>query len=259
MLRLLLLYARLGFLNEAAYRANFWVQVFESALALATALGAVGLIFAQTETLAGWRPAELVALVGVYFLVLGAIQLVIAPSLSRFMEDVREGTLDFTLVKPEDAQLLVSVSDFRVWKLLDLGLGAVTLGIALWRLSASIGPREALGFAVALVAGGASVYAFWMILATLSFWFLRIENILMIFWSTYTAARWPIGIYPAWLRTTLTVVVPVAIAVTVPAEAVTGRLTGAALLGSVALAAALLVASRAFWKLGLRRYSGASS
>jgi ABC-2 type transport system permease protein len=258
-LRLLLTFARIGALNELAYRANFWFQAFESSVNLAMVLGAVAIVFRQTDSLGGWRADELVALVGVYYLVYGAIHLVVAPSLERFMQDVRQGTLDYTLTKPEDAQLLVSISEFRVWRLVDVALGAGVLAFALVRLSASVGAAQALAFAVALAAGSAIVYAFWIVLATCSFWFIRVENIMMIFWSMYAAGRWPVGIYPPWLRWTLTLLVPVAFAVTVPAEAISGRLEPATLAGAVALAVALLVVSRAFWKHGLRHYSGASA
>ena len=258
-LRLMAVFFRIGAMNEMAYRANFWIQTFESLMGLGTALAVVAVVFNQTDDLGGWQAAELVALVGVYFLVYGAIQLVIAPSLQRFMEDVRQGTLDFTLTKPEDAQLLVSVSEFRIWKLLDVLLGSTVLAIALVQLSANVGVAAAASFGVSLIAGAAIVYSFWLVLATLSFWFIRIENILMIFWSMYTAGRWPVGIYPPWLRWMLTLVVPVAFAVTVPAEAISGRVEPASLVGAVALAVAMLAGSRWFWKRGLVHYSGASA
>ena len=72
--------------------------------------------------------------------------------------------------------------------------------------------------------------------------------------SLYEAGRWPVGIYPPRLRYTLTFLVPVAFATTVPAEALAGRLTGETLLGALALAAALLAASRGFWRVGVRHY-----
>ena len=118
---------------------------------------------------------------------------------------------------------------------------------------------QAAVFGLMVLAGGAIVYSFWLILATLSFWFVRVENILVIFQSVYEAGRWPVSLYPAWLRFGLTFLVPVAFAVTVPAEALTGRLTWQTGLLAVGLAAALLVVSRAFWKVGLRNYSGASA
>ena len=258
-LRIFWVFAKLGFQNEAAYRANFWVQIFESLLNVGSALTAVAIIFARTDTLAGWRAPELVALLGVYFVMYGAIQIVISPSLTKFMEDVRSGSLDFTLVKPADAQLLVSLSEVRVWKLVDLALGLAILANGLTRIAAQVGAWQALGFGVALVAGAITVYSFWMLLATCAFWFVRLENVLMIFWNMYQAGRWPVDVYPRWLRWTLTGLVPVALAVTVPAEALAGRLS----LGNLALACAVAVAlafgSRWFWKFGLRRYSGASA
>ena len=114
-------------------------------------------------------------------------------------------------------------------------------------------------FVLMLVAGGLIIYSFWLILATLSFRFVRVENILVIFQSMYEAGRWPVSLYPGWLRYGLTFIVPVAFATTIPAEALTSRLSWETLLGAVALAAVLLLVSRGFWRLGLRRYSGASA
>jgi ABC-2 type transport system permease protein len=179
--------------------------------------------------------------------------------MQRFMEQVRLGTLDFTLTKPEDSQLLVSIQQVEIWKLTDVALGLLTLVVALSRLGGALGVGGALAFGTALLAGGAIVYSFWLMLATCAFWFVRVENILVIFQSMYQAGRWPIGIYPGWLRLSLTFLVPVAYATTVPAEALAGRLTGTTLLGAIALALVLLAASRLFWRTGLRHYSGASA
>jgi ABC-2 type transport system permease protein len=258
-LRLLWIFFRIGVLGELAYRVNFFVQLFQSFLGLGTALAGLAVIFSHTQDLGGWRPDELVALVGVYFLVGGAINLVIQPSMERLIESVREGTLDFMLTKPEDAQLLVSVQQVEIWKLIDVTLGFGVLVVGLVRLGANVGAGQAIAFAIALLAGGAIVYSFWLILATCSFWFVRVENILVIFQSMYEAGRWPVSIYPQWLRWALTFIVPVAFATTVPAQALTGRLTWQTLLGAVALAVVLLAGSRLFWRVGIRYYSGASA
>lgn len=256
---LVAVFFRIGFMNETAYRANFLVQGFESLITIATALGAVAVVFTQTDSLGGWSIAELVALIGVYFLVLGSINLVVAPSLERFMEDVVTGNLDYTLSKPADAQLLVSISQVRIWKLIDVGFGLVTVVVGIALEASDFGLGAALGFLVAMLAGAAIVYSFWIVLATLAFWFIRVENILQIFWAMYMAGRWPVTLYPSWLRLMLTALVPIAFAVTVPAEALSGRLTGETLAAALAVAGVLAAFSRWFWLRGLRRYSGASA
>ena len=118
---------------------------------------------------------------------------------------------------------------------------------------------EVASFMLTLVAGIGIVYSFWFMLATLSFWLVRVENILVIFQSLYEAGRWPIGIYPRWLRSILTFVVPIAFAITVPAQALIGTLSIETLLGSVILSFLMLVCTRFFWLCGIRNYSGASA
>lgn len=257
--RLLWLFVKLGILGELAYRRNLAVQVVYSAIGLAGSLALLAAVFARTPTLAGWRPPELLALLGGFYLLTGLLGTVIQPSLQLFLEEVRLGTFDFTLTKPVDAQVLVSVKQVEVWRLVDVGVGATLLIAALARLEPGVGPGAAAAFLVALVAGGATVYGVVLILATLAFWLIRVDNVLVVFLTFWEAGRWPVQIYPPWLRGTLTFLVPVAFATTVPAEALAGRLTPTTLGSALALAAALLVASRWLWRRGLRRYSGASA
>lgn len=257
--RLLALYLRISVIGELAYRVNFWVQLVQSLLELATALAGLAVVFSYTTTLGGWTPDEILALVGVYLLVGGMIGVVIQPSLTQFIESVRDGTLDFVLTKPEDSQILASIQRVEIFELIDVALGLGVLVTALVRLGEKVGPAQAVTFAAMLLAGGIIIYSFWWILATLSFWFVRVENILEIFRSMYEAGRWPISLYPGWLRFALTFIVPVAFATTVPAQALTGRLSGETIVAALALALALLVVSRVLWRIGLRQYSGASA
>ena len=75
----------------------------------------------------------------------------------------------------------------------------------------------------------------------------------------YQSGRWPVTIYPGWLRIGLTFLVPIAFAVTVPAEALTSRLTVETLVLALAFAVVLCSVTRWFWRTGLRHYSGASA
>jgi ABC-2 type transport system permease protein len=250
---------RINIIGELAYRVNFYVQLFQSVIGLATALAGLVVVFSYTDNLNGWTPEEMLALVGVYIMIGGIIGLVIEPSLEQFITSVRDGTLDFTLTKPEDSQFLVSVQTVNVWRVIDVVMGAAVLISALVRLGQRVGAWQAFSFAVMSLAGLLIIYSFWLMLATLAFWFVRVENILVIFQSMYEAGRWPVSIYPNWLRFSLTFVVPVAFATTMPAEALTGRLTIPVLLGAVALAAVLAAISRLVWRVGVRHYSGASA
>jgi ABC-2 type transport system permease protein len=256
---LALLSLRLGVLNALQYRADFFIQLLQSFVGLATALAGLAVVFNQTNQLGGWSQEELVALVGVFLVVRGLIGSVVRPSMERLMDGVRRGTLDFTLTKPADAQLLVSVREVSVWQLVDVALGGAVTVVAVIGLGERVGIERAGAFGLLLLAGLAIIYSFLLVLATLAFWLVRLENILVIFGSMYEAGRWPVGIYPPWLQVALTLVVPVAFAITIPVEALIGRLEPTTLVVTVVLAAGFLVVSRIFWKFGLRHYTGASA
>jgi ABC-2 type transport system permease protein len=253
------LFIRLGILHELAYGANLIVQVGSSALGLAASLLFLGAVFARTETLAGWRAPELLAVLASFYLLTGLLGMVVQPSLQAFIDDVLQGTFDFTLTRPRDAQVLVSTERVDVWKLVDVGLGLGLLITAVMRLDGRVGPAQAAGFVVLLVAGALTMYSCCLLLATLAFWFLRMDHALIVFLSFWETGRWPVDVYPGWLRGILTFLVPVAFATTVPAQALTGHVQPATLLAAVGTAGGLLAVSRLVWLRGLRRYSGASA
>jgi ABC-2 type transport system permease protein len=258
-IKLALTYLRIGVLNEMQYRINFFIQLLQSFISVATGLIGLSLVFGQVTTLAGWSRPELLAVMGVHLLMGGVIRSVIQPNMERLMDDVRNGTLDFALTKPADAQTLVSVREFRFWQLVDVIVGMVVISIAFVQLKGALGILQLLGFLSALIMGGIMLYCVWLMVTSISFWVIRVQEISNLFEGLYAAGRWPVGIYPDWLRTGLTFLVPVAFAVTVPAEALTNRLSGTSLLFALGMTLLFVILSRGLWRLGLSNYSGASS
>lgn len=258
-LKLIWIFFRLGLLNELQYRVNFFIQLLESAIGLGVGLFGLSLVFGHTTNLAGWTRPELLVVMGVHILMGGYIRAFIQPNMQQLMVDIQEGTLDFTLTKPEDSQTLISVRSIRLWQMVDMLVGGGVLTVAVAQMGTGIGFGPTVRFVVALLFGAIMLYSFWLILTSIAFWVIRVDEMTNLFEGIYAAGRWPVGLYPGWLRASLTFLVPVAFAVTVPAEALTGRLTDQTLLLAALLAAALLAVARFVWRRGLRAYSGASA
>src|SRR5207247_6877830 len=110
---------------------------------------------------------------------------------------------------------------------------------------------QAATLLLALVCGFTLIYALLLALSTFAFWFVRIDNLMAIYWSFLDAGRFPVDIYPGWLRVTLSSAVPIGVAVTVPAQAIAGRLDLIALAALVVGSAAAVVISSWFWRAGL--------
>ncbi|HLT59821.1 MAG TPA: ABC-2 family transporter protein, partial [Microlunatus sp.] len=203
--------------------------------------------------------SAMLLLVGIHFLISGLLGLVIRPSIEAMMEGIRLGTFDFVLTKPADSQLLASVQRFSPAALADSVLG---IGVIVWACLQldTLSVAGAIGFLVTLLCGVVIVYSFILLLGTCAFWFVKLDNIMAIFGSVFgQAGRWPVTIFPTWLRAVLTFVIPVGFAVTVPAQALAGSLDLVTLLLSLGVAALFLGGSRLFWFFALRRYTGASA
>lgn len=250
---------RLSTLNELQYRVNFFVYVFQSLLSLGTGLVVVWLVFSNVTELNGWSRPELLVVLGTFTLLGGVIRAVVQPNMLRLIEEIHDGTLDFVLVKPVDAQLFTSIRQIQVWQFVDVVAGVIVIGVGVTQLDTELTVARLVAFGAMITLGAMMVYCFWLIMTTVAFWVLRMEQIAYLFEGAYQAGRWPVTVYPGWMRVSLTFLVPIAFAVTVPAEALTGRLSGSTIALAVALAAALLVGARWFFKVGVRRYAGASA
>jgi len=258
-LRLAWLYFRVGSMNELQYRANFFIQLLQSAVSVVTAVIVLALVYSHTNELNGWSRPEILVVMGIQILLGGVIRMCIQPNMERLMEEVRDGKLDFALTKPEDSQVLVSVREVRIWRAVDIVSGSAVVAYGIAGLDRHVGVVDYLLFLAMLAVGAVTIYCFWLIISTLAFWIVNVWNVIELFDGVYQTGRWPVSIYPTWLRIGVTFIVPIAFAITVPAEAVTSRLEWGTVALAAGFAAALFVITRYWWRFGLRFYSGASA
>jgi len=257
--RLAWIFFKVGSLNELQYRANFFIQLLQSAVSVGVALVVLKLVYSQTDDLNGWNESELLVVLGIQLLLGGVIRTTIQPNMQRLMEEVRDGKLDFALTKPEDSQLLVSVRNVQIWRAVDVIAGAAVLAYGINGLEQGVGAGDALLFVGLLLLGAVTIYCFWLVIATLAFWIVNVWEIIELFDGIYQAGRWPTSIFPTWLRVGVTFIFPLAFAITVPAEAVTSRLEWGTVGLALGFAVTLFAFTRWWWGFGLRRYSGASA
>src|SRR5262245_38838658 len=143
------LFLKVGVLNELQYRVNFFVSLLQSLIQVVTGLVVLALVYSHTTELNGWTQPELLCLLGIQIMLGGVIRTFIQPNMVQLMEDVQQGTLDYALTKPEDAQVLVSVRQFRVWQIVDVFSGLILLGVGISRLESGVGALDALSFLLA--------------------------------------------------------------------------------------------------------------
>ena len=250
---------RLNVAEELQYRANFFASLVGTLFWIATALLTLALFFRHTERLGGWAFWEVVVLLGVFNALTGVIEAVLRPGIGQLGEEVRKGGLDLVLARPVDALAFVSFRRLDIWRVTDVVFGLALAGYALVRLGRVPSLMAIAAFLVTLVAAGIVVYAIWVALMSLAFWFVSVENLSVLFDALFEGARYPVSAYPGALRFVFVYLLPIAWTTTIPASALTGRLGPGIALVAAAIGAGALLLARLVWRAALRRYTGASA
>ena len=256
--RLLGAFWRINLAEELQYRANFIASVLGTLFSMATALLTLALFFRHTSALGGWDYWEIVVLLGVFNALTGVVEAVLRPGIGRLAGEVRGGGLDLVLVKPVDAQGFVSFRHLDIWRFADIVLGLGLACYALVRLHHAPSFAQLGAFVVTLAAAAVVVYAIWVVLMSLAFWFVSVENIAVLFDAVYEGARYPVSAYPGALRFLFVYLIPIAWTTTIPASALTGRLRPEIALAAALVAGVAFTLARALWRAALKRYTGAS-
>ena len=258
-LKVLGVFYKAAILTDLEYRANFLTHIFLSVLGVSWSVAGISIFFLHTDHIGDWSFHEVLIVLGLFQLFIGLVDALITPNVQDFTEHLRLGTLDFILTKPLNSQFHASLRRINVWRLADalLGLGLIAYGMAQLRASPSF--ERALMFVLLVLCAAIILYALVMLLITSAFWFVQLENVMELLFTFYEAGRFPVNIFPAWVRALLTFVVPIAFVTTVPASVLLGRLSGEFVLYAMGVAAAMFTASVLFWRYAVKHYSSASS
>jgi len=256
LLKILRLFWTTSWSAEMEYRSNFIFALLSSVGSVFGSGFSIWLFYSAGAGFPGWSVEEGAIVLGFFAVYTGVVTTFLAPNLSRIVQHVEAGTLEYLLLRPLDAQLSVSLRVFSPWGVPDLVVGAVIVVVGLWR-SGHLVPAALWGL-IPFIAGVVLLYSLWFLVATTSVWFTRIYNATEVLRGLLDAGRFPMAAYPAAYRFVFTFVVPVAFLTTVPAEVLLGRSSSIFLIASPVVAVVAFIAARLFWQRALRSYTGAS-
>ena len=258
-LRLLAIQLRISLSSAMAYRANFLIEGVMTVAWLGITLLPLVVLYASRTAVSGWDAPSILIVVAYFTGVRAVLEGVVSPSIVDLVERIRSGAFDYVLLKPIDAQVMISAARYEPWKIFDL-LAAIGLAVYAF-VQRGYGPSAgdvALGIAL-FVAGVIAMYALWIACASMAFWVVRLDNLPYLLSAIFDTARWPIQVFRGAWRFVFTFIIPVAVMTTFPAMALLGRLDGRTAALTIAGALAMLGASRMIWRAAIRNYTSASS
>src|SRR5215831_12189942 len=142
---------RMSALAAMQYRVDFITRGLIAVLWSALTLVPLLVVFGARKQVAGWSFGEALVVTGWFTLLRGVLEGAVSPSLTAVVEHVRKGTLDFVLLKPADAQFLVSTAKIEPWRVLDIGAALVIFAYA-FRLLGRWPNAKQLGLALVFLA-----------------------------------------------------------------------------------------------------------
>src|SRR5262245_41439470 len=182
-LRLLTIYYRSALFAEMEYRTNFIASFVYSVLWTFWIAGGVSIFFYHRPSLGGWTFDEIMIVMGLFVAFNGVMDAVLRPNILRLTEHIQKGTLDFVLVKPSNSQFLATITAVSVFKAIDviIGMGLIVYGLV--RIGHVPSISELFLFFLMIPSGLMIIYSMWLFLATLAFWFVKIENFTELFYT----------------------------------------------------------------------------
>jgi ABC-2 type transport system permease protein len=242
------------------YRLDFVIQGALAVFWASWSLVPVLIVFGNRAGVAGWSFDEALVVIGWFMVMKGILEGAVNPSLAAVVEHIRKGTLDFVLLKPADAQFLVSTQKFAPWRVIDVMAGVGTFAVAFRRMGRWPAPEHVLAALLLLGCAALILYSVWILVISAAFFVVKVDNLSFLFVSIFDAARWPADVFRGILRFVFTWLVPLALMTTFPARALLGKDFGPRdALAALAGAAAFAAFSRVVWLRSIGHYTSASS
>ncbi len=247
-----------SFARELEFRANFFAKIAQNLVWTVFFVMILLVIYRNTQFVAGWSRGDAFILAATCFLMNAMISALFL-SLQEIPQQVRQGTLDFVITRPVDAQFWVSTRKFNFDQVGTLIAGFVMIGYGIATAGKHPDASQWIAYATLVFASLAIFYSFYLILMTTGIWLVRVDNLWVLGDSVMQVARYPIDIYNSGLQRFFTFVVPLAFVATIPARQLVQSFNPTMVFIGFGWALVALFVSRWFWNFALGHYGSASS
>jgi ABC-2 type transport system permease protein len=250
---LMLLKARL------AYRADFFVQVGSDVLLQAVDIIFLLVLFSRIRGLGGWSFEEALFIYGFFLIPFALFNATFAALSAVGPRYLLRGELDRVLLRPIGSFLQVQLELLRPQALNGVMVGIIVIGVASGRLGLSWSAVDIVVATTGIVGAWLVYGGIYVAIASVNFWTQDRAGLFPLAYNLITFGRYPMTLYPAFIRFILTFMLPYGFLAFYPAAGLMreefrmiGLLTP--LVGVLTFALGL-----SLWRLGTLRYEGAGS
>ena len=258
-LKIYSLFFNTSFAIEMEYKINIFIDLITALLGLIGSIFLLSIFFNNSSLIGGWSFEQALIIQGIYTILNGVTNTWFSPNLTEIVKYIREGTLDFVLIKPIDSQFWISLKKISPSGLIEIGLGLLVLIYCLHINEIELSLSLIVLFMMTLICSISILYSLWFLISTTTIWFVKTWNATEVLRSFLYIGRFPLNSFSFSLRVFFSTVIPITFITTIPSELILGTAPFWKILLEILVSYIFLKMSRKFWKYALRFYSSASS
>lgn len=258
-LKLFFCLLRVSVMETLAYRTSGLLLGITPIVWMATNLIFLSVLFGGVKEIGGWSRWEMMLLLGIHEVIFLLTWMFFAGNLEKFVDDVRLGSFDRTLLKPANHRFLVSFNAVDLTALGSLINSIVILSIAFSKLSLNFTFVKTVCFFVSFFSAVIIVYLIYFLVASLCLFFTKAEIFLDWFLEMTDFDRYPADIYGNGFRRFLFFGLPILFFAYVPTAILLDKIPLIFTVYGLLIILWLYFLSTIFWRVGLKRYQSASS
>ena len=245
--------------SELEYKTNILIDLITAILSLIGSIFLLSIFFQNNSSIGGWQFEQALIIQGIYTILNGITNTWFNPNLTEIVKYVREGSLDFVLLKPIDSQFFISLKKINPSGFLEIMLGFCLLLFCIRINQINLNLSFLTLSLITIICSICILYSLWFFISTTTIWFVKTWNATEVLRSFLYIGRFPLNSFSFSLRIFFSVFIPIAFITTIPSEVFLGISQLWKIFLEIIVAILFLISSRKFWLFALRYYSSASS
>jgi ABC-2 type transport system permease protein len=246
---------RIKLMRMLEYRTDFFFWMTISLIWTGFNYFYFGLLFSQGNGIEGWNYNQIMLLISFYTMIDAFTFSVFWPNMRQLTEEVFNGEMSKYLVKPVNTIFIVLTQNINYHNIPRFFVGLFVLLHSIKKLDIPVSIWQILMTTIVFIFGLILIYSLWFILATISFWVERLNNINDIMPQFRSVYQVPVKVFSGLTGFIFTYVIPLGLITTLPSEVILGRVNYFSVVYLIFSATLFLLTSIYFFNYSIKKYS----
>ena len=250
---------KLSIMSAAIYRSNFWLMFIQSLVNSTASILTIEFIYGSVDAIAGWGKNEMIVLICTSLLVNQLFRGFIHFNQNRFIGSVGNGSFDRMLLRPISVMFQANTGSVDMSCILSVTGPLVILVIQMSLLGAGLTVIKIALYILFVLNGVLILSSFMLILYSFAFIFVKVDGMTGLYYLIMDIADKPKEMFAREFMYGFIFVIPAIPLANAPASVLLGK--GSFFMTIVYSSVGLLFALASYLpvRMGLRRYTSASS